>query len=83
MHVHWDGTDWEVVPTDVVRTLRAVWASAADDAWAVGEGTLLRWDGTAWTAVDVAAFANHYGIWGFGSTDIWVVGQGGILRYAP
>jgi hypothetical protein len=60
--LHWNGTAWKRVPSPNAHSdenyLRAVAATSATNAWAVGEyfirgGTadrtlILRWDGTAW-----------------------------------
>ena len=69
--------------------LREVWASAADDAWAVGDGgTVVRWDGATWTPITLVTDADLYAIWGTGSDEIWAVGYptsggGVVLRYGP
>ncbi|HST05403.1 MAG TPA: S-layer homology domain-containing protein [Chloroflexia bacterium] len=62
--LHWNGTDWNIVPSPNTEAhdniLRSVSASASNDVWAVGysanadaiRGTLtLHWDGTQWSIV--------------------------------
>jgi hypothetical protein len=67
MSMHWDGTQWSIVPVPlpvplVSTTLRKVMALAADDVWAAGYATvttptnrtvtfITHWDGTAWSIV--------------------------------
>lgn len=50
--LHWDGHAWEQVPAPVSAPLVRVIARAADEAWALADGTdatLLRWDGSVWS----------------------------------
>ena len=57
--------------------LNAIWASAANDAWAVGDdGLMIHWDGSAWSVVDPATTNHINGIWGSSSSDVWAVGGG-------
>ncbi|MBN1607411.1 MAG: hypothetical protein JW940_12305 [Polyangiaceae bacterium] len=72
--------DWES-PTD--KNLNALWGSAADDIWAVGdEGVLLHFDGE-WARVELAEdLPNLRAIHGRSATDVWAVGDGGaVLRW--
>lgn len=86
--LHWDGSNWSVVPTPAsVAYLYDVAAFASDDVWAVGNfdgyparSLILHWDGTAWaqvTAPQVGEGQNYlYGIGGTATNDVWAVGQG-------
>ncbi len=69
--LHWDGTQWSVLPSLPIgqqSTLRAVHAISANDVWAVGTGLganggssrnlALHWNGTAWTQVTVPDVGN-------------------------
>jgi hypothetical protein len=61
----------------VSRTLHGIWASAPNDAWAVGDGGFaMHWDGLAWQRVGSSTMANLSGIWGSSATDVWAVGGG-------
>ncbi len=59
--LHWDGTSWSSVPSPTYNggeEFRAVFASAPNDAWAVGgrrisneKPIIIHWDGTSWQDV--------------------------------
>jgi hypothetical protein len=57
--LHWDGTEWSVVPApafgDMSTELSDVLALTATEAWAVGRAgdrtLVLRWNATSWTVV--------------------------------
>jgi hypothetical protein len=69
--LHWNGTDWSIVPspspgTFGLNTLYAVTANSANDVWAVGSFTnigefaqtlALHWDGTSWQLIPSANVA--------------------------
>src|SRR5438094_2977648 len=48
--LHWDGHDWNPVPSGTTETLLGIWGSAPNDVWAVGQrwvssqATLIHWD---------------------------------------
>lgn len=47
--LHWNGTQWESVPTGVSSTLLSVDTYSSTEAWAVGEGGIfLHWNGIQW-----------------------------------
>ena len=79
---HWDGTTWQAQGLSGVR---AVWGTAKDQAWAVGErATLWQWDGTSWRVLagqprcaNYHACATFNGVWGTGPNDLWLVGESG------
>jgi hypothetical protein len=89
---HWNGSAWSIVATPtlgVSSALRAVSASTATDAWAVGfsvlgrhdDGTLIEhWNGTAWSvnsSLVVTGFvAELTGVADLSPTDAWAVGEG-------
>jgi len=62
-------------PTE--KDLTAVWGSAADDVYAVGEdGTILHYDGAEWSLVDhgVPQVGNLHAVAGAGADRIWAAG---------
>ena len=92
---HWTGTGWSLVPTPSLSgqygALRAVSASGAGDAWAVGfamipgnddsDGTLIEhWNGSAWSVNSIDAFvgfaAGLNGVVDLSPTNAWAVGRG-------
>jgi hypothetical protein len=81
--LRWNGQSWEVDATPIVPTLTAVWGTAPDDIWAVGDRITLHFNGTAWTAVrpEAARLETLYGVWGSGSTSVWAVGTYGTILY--
>ncbi|MBX7196747.1 MAG: hypothetical protein K1X94_32140 [Sandaracinaceae bacterium] len=73
---HFDGSAWSGSPSPTEAPLRAVWASARDDAWAVGDaGTILHFDGTTWTRwAPIAPNVRFEGVWASAVDDVWAVG---------
>ncbi len=67
------------------NTLRAVWGSAADDYWAVGDmGTIMHYDGGAWSGGAPTGFtaSDLQAVYGTSATDVWAVGtNSGLVRY--
>ena len=60
--------------------LAAVWGTAADDVFAVGQrGAALHFDGFAWQSIESGTQQDLYGVWGNPEGDIRVVGSGGTL----
>jgi hypothetical protein len=76
MALHWDGTQWSIVPTRNIgpnaNMLRAVSAVASNDVWAVGLGAstsnevgrplIEHWDGARWTLVRSPRVGRGFGI---------------------
>jgi hypothetical protein len=66
--LHWDGTQWSIIPSSSpgsagLNTLYAVDANSANDVWAVGSYTnvgefaqtlIEHWDGTSWSVIPSA-----------------------------
>jgi hypothetical protein len=58
----------------------AVWASDANNAWAVSDfGAILRWNGSTWLPQASGTTQNLLGIWGSDPSNIWAVGVGGAI----
>ena len=53
-----DGRSPVLMKTGTDRDLKAVWASATDDVWAVGFNLILHYDGTTWQSLKVAGRDN-------------------------
>jgi hypothetical protein len=69
--------------TSIGTRPRAVWAAAADDAYAVGDGGAIHhWDGATWTAMASPATDDILAVWGT-SADHVLVGTetGAIFRW--
>lgn len=77
-----DGWCW-MNPLPQGNTLRAIWGSAANDVWAVGDnGTILHYDGMTWINVDVGEKIDLYSICATDKDNIWIVsGSGSVLEY--
>jgi hypothetical protein len=83
---HWDGHRWSVVSCPNIGWLVSVAALAADDVWAIAQGTglgrqALHWDGTVWQAVAGASLMRSHGagrvtLVAGRSTDAWAIGWG-------
>jgi hypothetical protein len=88
--IHWNGTEWSVVPSPNVGThgnqLYGVTALSANDAWAVGnyqtvtlvtyQPLFLHWNGTEWTHVPGPAIssATLSAVSAISSDNVWAAG---------
>ncbi len=64
------------------NALRAVWANALSDVWAVGDrGTTLHFDGVDWVAEPVSARLFLTGVWGSGSRRVATAGRMAFLTF--
>lgn len=88
--LHWNGTSWQAVSTNVGEggALSSVTALAPNDVWAVGgfgtQPLVLHWDGTAWRRVSAPSnsttLARLTGVSGVTSDDVWAVGYSYVNR---
>src|SRR5258708_35212131 len=70
-----DGWCWEN-PLPHGHGSLALWGSAADDVWAVGDaGAILHWNGHPWTGTSGQPKVNYAAIWGRRANDVWVAGS--------
>jgi hypothetical protein len=54
--------------------LKAVWSSAPNSTWAVGEsGTILYYNGAGWSVQTSNTQQNLTGVWGSAANNIWAV----------
>ncbi len=83
--LHWDGVSWTQVAVPALGSLaglRAVAATSASDAWAVGSDTgsagsralILHWDGSAWTRMPGPA-GELGGVAASSPSNAWAVGS--------
>jgi len=86
--MHWNGTQWSVVPSPNVglewNTLQGVTAISTNDVWAVGyygngntQTLTMRWNGTQWNIVpspNPSAVSDLYRVAAVSATDVWAVG---------
>lgn len=73
-------TVWAAQTSATSSHLRAVWGTAANLMWAVGDdGTILKWNGTAWTAQTSGTTSHLRAVWGNSATSLWAVGDGGTI----
>ncbi len=75
----WDGARWVPAGMGVppMAFVSGVWASAPNDAVAVGT-TVLRWNGTTWMPQTLEGDA-FIGVGGLNANDVWVVGATGVI----
>jgi hypothetical protein len=94
---HFDGTQWQIVPTADLGsgggTLNSVAAIAPDDVWAVGitpntqtggwNPLIEHYDGTQWRVMPDASGSSSYlnAVAATSSSDVWVAGGGGVEHY--
>ncbi len=84
--MHWDDTQWNIVPSPNTGELNAVTAVSSNDVWAVGvtgvhpnlQTVTMHWDGSQWSIVpspNIGALDNIlYGVTALASNDAWAVG---------
>ncbi|HMA38383.1 MAG TPA: hypothetical protein VKY74_28300 [Chloroflexia bacterium] len=78
--IHWDGTQWRLMPlpdSGPGRRLTGIAAVAADDAWAVGGGDgplIAHWDGQAWRSLRRPEPGSLAGVTAAAADDVWAVG---------
>lgn len=85
--VHWNGSEWQSVPSPINLSFTRVIAKAADDVWALGvdaayNATILHWNGSAWSVF--TSFEPDGAIIDFvvlQANNIWVVG-GNTQKYS-
>jgi hypothetical protein len=80
--LHFDGPRWSAVPSGTVRWLQGVYASRADDVWAVGlGGVIVHFDGHRFSEVVSSLGVNLQAVVGFKDGDVVIAGaNGAILR---
>ena len=87
--LHWNGSSWKLVPSpDLGESyIRGGWASAATDAWIVGEWDgpapnytphqlVYHWNGSSWKSVLSPSNAAYelYGVTARSPSDAWIAG---------
>src|SRR5205814_9696196 len=74
--MHWNGTQWSIVPTpDVTGNLASVDAVSGNDVWAVGDMLALHWDGTQWNTITLPQVSGTLqGVAAVATNDVWAVG---------
>lgn len=92
--IHWNGTQWSIVPTPDLLFNYAIYAVSAvssNDVWAVGTSStfspaplMMHWDGTTWTSVRIndspggGVLGTLYSVSARASNDVWAVGTQGF-----
>jgi hypothetical protein len=84
--LHYDGNAWqEVQPSGLNIAYTAVWSSAPNDVFVVGntddQGTILHFDGSSWTPMPCPPTGPLLDVWGNSGHDVYAVGVGTILHY--
>jgi WD40 repeat protein len=78
--MHWDGSQWKVVPNPGAGSPRAIAAIASDDVWVVGGSSTMHWNGTEWSSIVMATPGDSNGVELNGvaavaANDVWAVGS--------
>ncbi len=79
---HCNGTAWAPMAMPSTFEPGAIWGTAANDVWMVGQDAadlpvfLLHYDGTAWTSAPAEASTLQFPevLWGSGPKDVWAAG---------
>jgi len=75
-----DACSWLAGGPDTARfSMKAAWAAAASDVWAVGDG-IAHFDGARWRPVDTPQSGRLYAVHGLSASDVWAVGDS-VMHY--
>ena len=59
-----------------------MWAVAANDVWAVGDGgALVHYDGASWSNVSSGVTTDLRSLWAADATHVWMVGASGRVLF--
>ena len=77
--MHWNGTQWTIVPNPSRWPLYGITAIGSNDVWAVGEQSILHWNGTSWSMVSFplppnGSYPTLRGVSAISANDLWVAG---------
>src|SRR5687767_5653301 len=85
--LHWDGSQWTIVPSPNVGSahtmLHGVSAVSATDIWAVGTSVVgtsyqtvtMHWSGSQWSLVDSFSSGQFNDVTAISTNDVWAVGS--------
>jgi hypothetical protein len=84
--LHYDGSSWQVVPSDATNDLFSVRGSSPSEIWAVGRGgALWHYNGTSWSESGQSrtlTTVNLNALWSSAANDYFAVGRfGNILHF--
>jgi hypothetical protein len=80
--LHRDAAGWQRLPAAETHELRAVWGSAANQVFAVGNaGVILHFDGNTWQSMDSSTTQTLYAVWGTASDAVDATGHGGHMLH--
>jgi hypothetical protein len=81
--IHYDGSGWSRMDTDVQVGLKDVWGESPNHVFAVGkEGTILHYDGARWSGMSSGTNMDLNAVWGMSGEDVFAVGESGtVLHY--
>jgi hypothetical protein len=85
--LHFDGTQWAIVPSGTTFALASVWGTAKDDVWAVAGGawgvsSLLHYDGKGWSHLPFqTGMRPLQRVRPVAANDVWVAGPNAVLRF--
>lgn len=72
--------NWTPMTSNTTSGLNAVWGSASNDVFAVGDGgTIVHYNGSAWSVMTSNTFVTLNGVWGSAGNDVYAVGYGGTV----
>jgi cysteine-rich repeat protein len=78
----YDGAAWSPAAIPTADTIYGLWASAPDDAFAVGRnGTILHHDGITWTKQPSSTTVDLRSVSGTASNDVYAAGDGSTLLH--
>jgi hypothetical protein len=72
--LHWDGTNWKLVPSGTLQDLQGVSGSASNNVWVAGgvNGQVLQWAGSSWATVSTGSTVFNNGIYTASPNSVFV-----------
>ena len=78
--LHFDGSNWDLVPSPIDGDVLDMWGSAANDVFAVGrDGAIAHFDGSLWQTMVSGTTIDLIGVMGKGPDEVWAIGSTGVL----
>jgi hypothetical protein len=80
--LHFDGKQWQQIPTGVTTALNHVWAYDHWSVWVVGAaGSIFEWDGTELVHHDAGVGSDLRSVAGLNPNDVWITGNNGLVLH--
>ena len=80
--LHFDGMNWERMPSNTTENLKAVWGTSSNNVYAAGSnGTIIHYDGVDWSKITSFTLDDLLDIWGSAANNIYISGENFLLHF--